>query len=60
MTDGHDVAAADLGIARALITCNDDNIGSSTVIERCGGVLERVLPATAEYRRKRHYWAVTS
>jgi len=29
-----------LGIDRALITCDADNVGSRTVIERNGGVLE--------------------
>lgn len=33
------------GIDRALVTCDDDNIGSAAVIEACGGVLERVVPA---------------
>jgi predicted acetyltransferase len=34
------VIAAGLGIERALVTCDVDNIGSRTVIERNGGVLE--------------------
>lgn len=33
-------AAADLGIERALVTCDDDNLGSRRTIERCGGVYE--------------------
>jgi predicted acetyltransferase len=32
------------GVSPALLTCDDDNIGSATVIERCGGRLERVGP----------------
>ena len=32
--------AADLGIERALVTCNKDNLASRSVIERNGGVLE--------------------
>lgn len=32
--------ARDLGIEQALVTCDDDNLGSRTVIERAGGVLE--------------------
>lgn len=35
-----DYAAGQLGIKRALLTCDDDNIASYTVIERNGGVLE--------------------
>jgi len=32
-----------LGVERALITCDDENGGSATVIERCGGTLQDVL-----------------
>jgi predicted acetyltransferase len=28
------------GVERLLVVCDQDNIGSATVIERCGGVLE--------------------
>ena len=28
------------GVDRLLLVCNEDNIGSAIVIERCGGVLE--------------------
>ncbi len=31
---------AALGVDDVLVTCSDENIGSATVIERCGGVLE--------------------
>ena len=34
------VVAGELAIDRALITCDEDNVGSRTVIERNGGVLE--------------------
>jgi len=34
------VVARDLGIERALVTCDADNVGSRAVIERNGGVLE--------------------
>ncbi len=45
--------ARDLGIERALITCDDDNIGSRLVIERNGGVLEDLR------RGKLRYWVPT-
>jgi predicted acetyltransferase len=32
--------AASLGIEKALLTCDDDNVPSRKVIEACGGVLE--------------------
>jgi predicted acetyltransferase len=34
------IVARGLGIDRALVTCNVDNVGSRKVIERNGGVLE--------------------
>lgn len=42
-------------VDRVLVTCDDDNIGSARVIERCGGVLEdvREVPGAAP---KRRYW----
>ena len=36
------------GVERILVVCDDDNVGSATVIERCGGVLESVVA------RRRH------
>ncbi len=42
--------ARGLGIERALVTCDVDNIGSKTVIERNGGVLED------EREGKLRYW----
>ena len=46
--------AHELGIDPALITCDVDNVGSRTVIERNGGVLED------ERRGKLRFWAPTS
>ncbi len=34
--------AQEHGVDRALLTCDDDNVGSATVIERCGGVLDSI------------------
>lgn len=51
--------ARDLGIGAALVTCDEDNIGSATVIERCGGVLEDVR-TVPRGRPKRRYWVPTS
>ncbi|MGC8466369.1 MAG: GNAT family N-acetyltransferase [Acidimicrobiales bacterium] len=47
--------AQSLGIARVLVTTKEDNQGSQTIIERCGGVLEE----TTEYSEEpglRRYW----
>ena len=46
--------ARDLGIGPALVTCDDDNVGSIRVIENAGGALEDVRGI------KRRYWVPTS
>lgn len=46
--------ARDLGIEQALLTCDWDNGGSRTIIERAGGVLEDRRGA------KLRYWVPTS
>lgn len=46
--------AHDLGIDPALVTCDDDNVGSIRVIEAAGGELEDVRGV------KRRYWVPTS
>ncbi|HET9060441.1 MAG TPA: GNAT family N-acetyltransferase [Acidimicrobiales bacterium] len=45
--------AAGLGLERALIICDIDNVASATVIERCGGVLERIEHAEGTDKDKR-------
>jgi len=47
---------AELGVDRALVTCDDGNVASATVIERCGGVLENVVPGPEDEDPKRRYW----
>lgn len=49
------VIARSNGVGRALVTCDDDNVGSATVIERCGGVLENVVELPGGVP-KRRYW----
>jgi predicted acetyltransferase len=43
------------GAGPLLVVCDDDNIGSATVIERCGGVLE-ARATTGGGTRIRRYW----
>jgi predicted acetyltransferase len=45
----------ELGVHPVLVTCDEDNLGSATVIERCGGVLEDVR-RTEGHPPKRRYW----
>jgi predicted acetyltransferase len=47
---------AALGIERALITCDVDNVASSKVIERCGGVLEGITSDPKLETQRRRYW----
>lgn len=46
--------ASEMGIAQALVTCDVDNVGSRTVIERNGGVLED------ERDGKLRFWVATA
>ncbi|WP_237565565.1 GNAT family N-acetyltransferase [Ornithinimicrobium cavernae] len=45
-----------LGLDRALVTCDDDNLGSIGTIEACGGVLEDIRPGDPGEAAKRRYW----
>jgi predicted acetyltransferase len=50
------IIARALGIDRALLTCDDDNIGSIRVIEGCGGHLDEQWPTTPGPVPMRRYW----
>lgn len=43
------------GVRPVLVTCDDTNVGSATVIERNGGILESVVD-DADEGRYRRYW----
>lgn len=43
------------GVDDILVTCDDDNVGSATVIERCGGVLDDVIESS-DGTALRRYW----
>jgi predicted acetyltransferase len=49
------VVARALAVDRVLITCDDDNLGSATVIERCGGVFD-CLNKADDGHPVRRYW----
>jgi predicted acetyltransferase len=49
------VVARAEGVGSVLLTCDETNMVSSTIIERCGGTLEDVRPG-ADGRAKRRYW----
>jgi predicted acetyltransferase len=52
------VVARSVGVDRVLVTCDDGNLASARVIERCGGVLESVAARTEDDRviPFRRYW----
>ena len=50
------VIARAVGVERVLVTCDDDNVGSATVIERCGGAFESVVDSSEGGSPKRRYW----
>ena len=45
-----------LGLDRVLLTCDDSNVGSATVIENCGGVFERLARVDEGVAPRRRYW----
>ena len=47
------VVARAAGVGRVLVTCDDDNLGSIAVIERCGGRRDVEWPGDDSTRR---YW----
>ncbi len=47
------VVARAVGVDRVLVTCDDDNLGSIAVIERCGGRRDPEWPGDPDTRR---YW----
>lgn len=50
--------ARSVGVERALVTCDDDNVASARTIERCGGVLQDLVPVDNR-PPKRRYWVPT-
>ena len=47
--------AAKCGLSKILITCNEPNIASAKVIEKNGGVLEKIIPHPGFSDVKRYY-----
>ncbi len=50
------IVARASGVERVLVTCDEDNVGSATVIETCGGRLESVIAAGQGQQKRRRYW----
>lgn len=59
LRQGIGIARARLGLARVLVTCDEDNVGSIRAIERNGGVLESVVVEPGGASVKRRYWIDT-
>ncbi len=45
-----------LGILKVLLTCDEDNIASIKVIEKCGGIFEGITNCPELEKQKRRYW----
>ncbi len=50
------IVARAVGVERVLVTCDEENIGSASVIRRCGGVLESVYDGGGGEPRKLLFW----
>ena len=48
-----------LGLARVLVTCDDDNLASARIIEKNGGTLASASLSPTAGRVVRRYWIVT-
>lgn len=48
--------AKELGVTKALLTCDDTNIGSQRIIEANGGILENIIDNGVGNPKKRRYW----
>lgn len=48
------------GVDRALVTCDEANHASAAVIERCGGIFERLSEPGGDGGRMRRYWLPTT
>lgn len=48
--------ARSMGINEVLVTCDEDNIASARVIEKCGGEFESMTDAVRDVAPKRRYW----
>ena len=45
-----------LGVSDVLVTCDDVNVGSASVIERCGGTLDSIIDDEGRETALRRYW----
>ena len=50
------VVARAAGLGRVLVTCDDDNVASATVIERCGGAFDSIVGDVDTGIPIRRYW----
>ncbi|MDP3988156.1 MAG: GNAT family N-acetyltransferase [Candidatus Levybacteria bacterium] len=48
--------AKKLGISKALVTCDDTNIGSQKIIKANGGILENIIEVAKGKPKKHRYW----
>jgi predicted acetyltransferase len=49
------IIARAVGVERVLVTCDEGNVASATVIEHCGGIFESLVGGP-DGPRMRRYW----
>lgn len=50
------IVARAVGVEEVLVTCDEENVASARVIERCGGRYEGLIDDEQGKARKRRYW----
>ena len=50
------IKAKEFGIDKALLTCDEDNIGSRKIIEGAGGILENIIEGENNEPNKCRFW----
>lgn len=50
------VKVKEMSLEKVLLTCDEDNVASRKIIEKCGGILENVVPAEGENVAKCRFW----
>jgi predicted acetyltransferase len=50
--------AKEIGLSKALVTCDEDNIGSQKIIEANSGVLQDIIEKEKGKPKTRRYWII--
>lgn len=50
------IEAKKIGLNKVLITCDENNLGSTKIIEKNGGVLANIIEIEGDAFRTKRYW----